>query len=351
MVCPLTRAKRAAFWRPLATYRRWLLRRRRAARGRPGSEISGGGGIRTHERLATPTVFETAPFNRSGTPPGNSVGADFTAGRRWRAAGEAQGLKNRCVRRCKARAKRRADPTWAVLRPPSAAAALAGDRGAALGRRLPDLADRLERRRGEPGRLRDAAGDRDLRALGAGDAGLVLLVAAARGATGGDAGALGRRLRLHLRRADRGGVGDPGRLPRAHLPAHDLPARRRAAAGDGGAGRAGRRPLHDPARQLPRQGGQHQCGAGAHRGRAGADARRRPRADARRARRDGRLLRRRAHGPGAEPARLLQPRLGPALRRRPPRAVALLPRRLPRQGPPRRRLLVRLGGADPARRR
>ena len=31
---------------------------------------SGGGGIRTHERLATPTVFETAPFNRSGTPPG-----------------------------------------------------------------------------------------------------------------------------------------------------------------------------------------------------------------------------------------------------------------------------------------
>ncbi len=31
---------------------------------------SGGGGIRTHERLATPTVFETAPFNHSGTPPG-----------------------------------------------------------------------------------------------------------------------------------------------------------------------------------------------------------------------------------------------------------------------------------------
>lgn len=29
----------------------------------------GGGGIRTHERLATPTVFETAPFNHSGTPP------------------------------------------------------------------------------------------------------------------------------------------------------------------------------------------------------------------------------------------------------------------------------------------
>ena len=36
------------------------------------SEKSGGGGIRTHERLATPTVFETAPFNHSGTPPGPS---------------------------------------------------------------------------------------------------------------------------------------------------------------------------------------------------------------------------------------------------------------------------------------
>ena len=81
--------------------------------------------------------------------------------------------------------------------------------------------------------------------------------------------------------------------------------------------------------------------------RPGPGARRRPRADAGRARRDGRLLRRGAGGAGAEPARLLQPRLGPALRRRPPRAVALLPRRLSRQGPPRRRLLVRLGGADP----
>ena len=34
--------------------------------------VCGGGGIRTHERLATPTVFETAPFNHSGTPPGQS---------------------------------------------------------------------------------------------------------------------------------------------------------------------------------------------------------------------------------------------------------------------------------------
>ena len=158
-----------------------------------------------------------------------------------------------------------------------------------------------------------------------------------------------RRLRLHLRRAGRGGAGDAGRLPRPHLPAHDLAAGRRAAAGDAGAGRAGRGALPDPPRQLPRQGRQHQRGAAAHRGRAGADARRRPRADARRPRRDGRLLRRRADGAGAEPARLLQPRLGPALRGRPPRAVALLPGHLPRQGPPRSRLLVRLGGADPAR--
>ena len=33
------------------------------------SQNSGGGGIRTHEALARPTVFKTAPFDRSGTPP------------------------------------------------------------------------------------------------------------------------------------------------------------------------------------------------------------------------------------------------------------------------------------------
>ncbi len=246
-------------------------------------------------------------------------------------------------------AGQRADPDRAVLRPPPAAAPRAGDPRPALGRRLPRLAHRVERRRGQPARLRHAAGDRDLRHLGARHPGLVLLVAAPGHAPDGDAGALGRRLRLHLRRADRGGRRDPGRLPLADLPAHHLPARRRPARGDARAGRAGRRPLPDPPRQLARQGGQHQRRPAAHRRRTGADARRRPRADARRARRDGRLLRRRAHGPGPEPARLLQPRLGPALRRRPPRAVALLPRRLPRQGPPRRRLLVRLGGADPPR--
>jgi hypothetical protein len=31
--------------------------------------FSGGGGIRTHGRLAPSTVFKTAPFGRSGTPP------------------------------------------------------------------------------------------------------------------------------------------------------------------------------------------------------------------------------------------------------------------------------------------
>ena len=32
---------------------------------------SGGGGIRTHGRLTPTTVFKTAPFNHSGTPPNN----------------------------------------------------------------------------------------------------------------------------------------------------------------------------------------------------------------------------------------------------------------------------------------
>ena len=34
---------------------------------------SGGAGIRTQETLARPTVFKTAPFDRSGTPPSGSV--------------------------------------------------------------------------------------------------------------------------------------------------------------------------------------------------------------------------------------------------------------------------------------
>ena len=35
----------------------------------------GGGGIRTHETLARSTVFKTAPFDRSGTPPARIVTA------------------------------------------------------------------------------------------------------------------------------------------------------------------------------------------------------------------------------------------------------------------------------------
>ena len=35
--------------------------------------LSGGGGIRTHGPVAGPTVFKTAPFDRSGTPPWRGV--------------------------------------------------------------------------------------------------------------------------------------------------------------------------------------------------------------------------------------------------------------------------------------
>ena len=34
-----------------------------------GLATGGGAGIRTQEALARPTVFKTAPFDRSGTPP------------------------------------------------------------------------------------------------------------------------------------------------------------------------------------------------------------------------------------------------------------------------------------------
>ena len=36
--------------------------------------IGGGSGIRTHGTLARTTVFETAPFDHSGIPPGASHG-------------------------------------------------------------------------------------------------------------------------------------------------------------------------------------------------------------------------------------------------------------------------------------
>src|SRR6188472_438264 len=46
---------------------------------------SGGAGIRTQETLARPTVFKTAPFDRSGTPPSGSVyGGATPRGRRRR---------------------------------------------------------------------------------------------------------------------------------------------------------------------------------------------------------------------------------------------------------------------------
>jgi NAD(P)-dependent dehydrogenase (short-subunit alcohol dehydrogenase family) len=45
---------------------------RRARRLHGRAKNSGGGGIRTHEALARPTVFKTAPFDRSGTPPGRA---------------------------------------------------------------------------------------------------------------------------------------------------------------------------------------------------------------------------------------------------------------------------------------
>jgi hypothetical protein len=38
-------------------------------------EFGGGGGIRTHERLAPLTVFKTVPINRSGTPPRYKIAA------------------------------------------------------------------------------------------------------------------------------------------------------------------------------------------------------------------------------------------------------------------------------------
>ena len=47
------------------------VRQRRPASGRDSQTAgsSGGAGIRTQEALARPTVFKTAPFDRSGTPP------------------------------------------------------------------------------------------------------------------------------------------------------------------------------------------------------------------------------------------------------------------------------------------
>ncbi|CAA9476901.1 MAG: hypothetical protein AVDCRST_MAG13-898 [uncultured Solirubrobacteraceae bacterium] len=217
-------------------------------------------------------------------------------------------------------------------------------------RRLPGLARGGERL----GRLAPAvgapAGRRAARLREPRRADVVLRGAAARGATARDAGPCGRRLRLHLRRVARDRAGDAHRLRGDLLPPHDLAARRRPAPGDGGAGRGARRALPRAPGQRARQGGEHQSRPAADPGRPGARARRRPRPHAGRPRRGRRVLRRPGGRPRADAARLLQPRLHPALRGGPPRAVRLLPRALPGQGPPRRRLLVRVGrGPAPAR--
>ena len=123
-----------------------------------------------------------------------------------------------------------------------------------------------------------------------------------RGAAAGDARAERRRLRLHLRRAGRGGAARRWPAARAlDLPAHDLPARRRAAAARwrSCAELAGAEYLTRPDNSHAKAGNINAALPRTER-RAGADARRRPRADAGRARRAGRLLRRRADGAGAD---------------------------------------------------
>ena len=296
--------------------------------------------------------FSRLPRSTTPAPLRDSVGADSTVAARFGGGGRAMPrLKNqRALRRCsrvessaQTRLGRFFDRHPLLLR----ALAIVAP---ALGRRLPDLADRLERRRGQPGRLRDAAGDRDLRALGARHAGLVLLVAAARGAAAGHAGALGRRLRLHLRRADRGGR--RRRWPAAARSPTRTPPTCSTTAG----GRRWRSWRSSPApRYLTRPDNSH--------AKAGNINAALPRTEGELV-----LMLDADHVPMPDALDAMvgyfddermalvqsphdffnhdsvQHYVG-----RPPRAVALLPRRLPRQGPPRRRLLVRLGGADPAR--
>ena len=48
------------------------------------AEIGGGGGIRTHGTRKGTTVFETAPFDHSGTPPRPAGGPFAAPGRRRR---------------------------------------------------------------------------------------------------------------------------------------------------------------------------------------------------------------------------------------------------------------------------
>ena len=46
-----------------------FFRTRRGGEKVPGGATGGGGGIRTHGTRKGTTVFETAPFGHSGTPP------------------------------------------------------------------------------------------------------------------------------------------------------------------------------------------------------------------------------------------------------------------------------------------
>ena len=147
----------------------------------------------------------------------------------------------------------------------------------------------------------------------------------------------GRRRAGHPQRRRARGVGARRRRPR--LGARDV---RRAG-----------RPLPEPLRAPPaREGRQHQPRPGPRRRRVPGHPRRRPRAapgaDRADARPHGRPPGRRR--PGA--AGLLQPRLRPPARRGRPaaqRAEHLLRRHLPRQGPPRGGLLVRLPLGHPPR--
>jgi hypothetical protein len=71
----------------------------------------GGGGIRTHEALARPTVFKTAPFDRSGTPPADIVTASLprrrsTAEEAWSPSSAASTAPLRSARRAPARLAR-----------------------------------------------------------------------------------------------------------------------------------------------------------------------------------------------------------------------------------------------------
>ena len=206
------------------------------------------------------------------------------------------------------------------------------------------VARRLEPAGREPGALGDAARRRGLRAVGSRDAHLVLLAHAAVHPAARDRRPRGRRLHLHLRRARRPSC---GRRSRA-APRSPTRTRPTCSTTDGGPRSPRSRRDWDAeyltrARQRAREGRQHQQRAADHRRRPRVHARRRPRAAAGRARRADRLLRRRARRGRADAARVLQPRLDPALRDRPPRAVGLLLGDLPRQGSPQRRLLVRLG--------